>query len=341
MKYGVFDFPKDETAHDCAVEWWYANGFLKGDDGREYSFMNCLFKVSARKLRFPIFRKMPRGRIYFHHAIVTDIKSGKSFPNIEFPVIISSDSFKKPAFYVSHAKPSTPLGYVNCSIEAVGRFVYRFADRYVDLRLSARKHPLLEGGNGLVKLANGKKTYCYSFTDMKTEGRLKIRGRWIKVRGKSWMDHQWSDAKYSRDKWNWFSVQLSDGTELVCFDYEDGGNKTQAVSMIGPDGRQNDFTDVEIVPLAKKWVSKKTKTVYPLEWRVRVPLKKIDLTITARARHQEMLFGPIIYWEGPTAVSGRVSGRVVRGVGFMELVNHHKNSKTEDFFMRTLAKTFG
>jgi predicted secreted hydrolase len=341
MKYGVFDFPKDETGHDCAVEWWYFNGLLKGEDGREYSFMNCLFKVNAKKLRMPLLRKVPRAKIFFHHAITTDLKSGKSFLNIEFPVIISADSFNKPVFFASHTKPSAFSDYVNCSLEAIGKFAYRLADRYVDLRLAARKRPLLEGGKGLVRLGNGKKTYCYSFTDMKTEGRLKIGERWIKVRGKSWMDHQWVEAKYTRDKWNWFSVQLTDGTELVCFDYEGGGNKTQAVSLIGPTGKQEDFVDASIMPLAKRWVSPKTKTAYPLSWRVTVPAKKIDLVITARARHQEMIFGPIKYWEGPTAVAGRMGGRAVKGGGFMELVNHHKSSKAEDLLVRALAKTFG
>jgi predicted secreted hydrolase len=338
MKYGVFSFPKDETQHDCGVEWWYFNGLLKGENGHEYSYMDCLFKVNAKKFHSPLLRKIPRQKIFFHHAIVTDIKSGKAYPSIEFPVIVSADSFKKPVFYVSHAKPSTPFDFVNCALEGTGLFAYRLADRYVDLRLASRKKPLLEGGKGLVKLGK-KSTYCYSLTDMATEGRIKIGERWIAVKGKSWMDHQWSGAEYSNDRWDWFSVQLKNGNELVCFSYENQGKKIQAVSMIGPTGRQKDFTAVSITPLDKKWISPKTKTAYPLSWRVRIPKGKIDLLISARARHQEMIFGPIKYWEGPTAVAGRMNGRAVKGAGFMELVNHHEGSKAGEFLARALAKT--
>lgn len=337
-RYGVFSFPQDETAHECGVEWWYLNGTLKGENGRAYSFMDCLFKVDPRKMRVPFFPKSPRGKIFFHHAITTDIKSGRSYHAIEFPVLVSEDSFKRPVFFVSHTKPSLLSGYVNCSFEAEGKSAYRLVDRYVDLKLESGKRPLLEGGKGLVKLGGGKKTYCYSLTDLKAEGRIKVGKRWIKAKGKAWMDHQWATERYARDKWSWFSVQLTNGTELVCFEYGYPGKEIRAVSIIDKNGRQQDFSDVKITPMGDKWVSPATKTAYPLAWRVQIREKRIDLRINAAARNQEMVFGPIKYWEGPTGVSGSVRGRAVRGVGFMELVGWNEGGEKEGFFERMLEK---
>ena len=74
---------------------------------------------------------------------------------------------------------------------------------------------------------------------------------------------------------------------------------------------------------------------------MQVPARSIVLDISARAKRQEMIFGPIKYWEGPTAVAGSMNGRRVRGAGFMELVGYYESSKMEDFLARTLSKTIG
>src|SRR5262249_21244446 len=67
-------------------------------------------------------------------------------------------------------------------------------DRGTRLRLSLQslKPPVLHGENGLSQKAEGRgrASYYYSLTRMQTDGELTIDGRTEKVRGLSWMDHE-------------------------------------------------------------------------------------------------------------------------------------------------------
>ena len=40
----------------------------------------------------------------------------------------------------------------------------------------------------------------------------------MKVTGEAWMDHQWGDfATYQEGGWDWFAVQLDDGTDVMLY----------------------------------------------------------------------------------------------------------------------------
>ena len=43
----------DNGPHDFVVEWWYFNGHLFDKKGKEYSFMDCFFKVDISKVNIP------------------------------------------------------------------------------------------------------------------------------------------------------------------------------------------------------------------------------------------------------------------------------------------------
>ncbi len=206
------------------------------------------------------------------------------------------------------------------------------------MKLTSTKIPLLEGGKGYLDL-HSKMTYYYSLTNLKTEGRIKIKNKWIDVSGKSWMDHQWADASYSKDRWDWFSFQLDDDTEIVCCVYDDGKVKTYFADISYPDNKQEHYQDVEIVPLEKQWISPKSKAVYPLAWKIKIPAKNIELNLTAKIENQEMLFGSINYWEGPLQVDGDFGGEKVKGVGFMELVGYSSQYTNVKYLSDEIGKT--
>jgi predicted secreted hydrolase len=60
------------------------------------------------------------------------------------------------------------------------------------LRLVSLRPPVLHGQNGLSQKGEGegRASYYYSLTRMKTEGELTIDGKREKVRGVTWMDHE-------------------------------------------------------------------------------------------------------------------------------------------------------
>jgi len=337
-KFKPVRFPEDESAHDCIVEWWYFNGHLSDANGNRYSFMDCLFKVDVKKVKIPFLSKIPFKTSYFSHSLLSDI-GRKSFSHRIAPFsIISDDSFSKPLLFANYLNPEIRNGYTNCAIEQLDASTYRVKNEDMDLMMVSTKKPLLEGGSGFLDLGS-KTTYYYSLTNLKTSGRIKAGGKWIDISGKSWMDHQWADSSYSKDKWNWFSIQLDNRAELVCCAYGDGKNKTHFAGISYPDGRQEHFDDVEITPSAKKWVSRKSQAEYPLEWSIRLPEKNIDLKLKAMIKDQEMLFGSINYWEGPLSVSGLFNGKQASGSGFMELVGYDSKYSNAKYVRDEISAT--
>ena len=338
IEFKPIKFPEDESAHDCVVEWWYFNGHLKDRYDKEYSFMDCLFKVDVKKVKIPFLSKIPLKTSYFSHSLISDLKDKKFYHRISPFSVISDDSFSKPLLYVNYFNPEIKNGYTNCVIEKIDGYKYHLKNEDIDLILTSIKEPLLEGGRGYLDL-HSKTTYYYSLTNLKTEGRIKIKDKWIDVFGKSWMDHQWADAKYSRDRWDWFSVQLDNDTEIVCWMYDDGKVKTYIADISYADSVQEHYQNIEIIPLKKTWTSPKSKAAYPLAWKIKIPEKNIELDLTAKIDDQEMLFGSINYWEGPLQVGGSFDGKKVSGIGFMELLGYYSQYSNVKYISDEIGKT--
>lgn len=337
-KYIPIKFPSDESAHDYVVEWWYFNGHLKDEDNNEYSFMDCLFKVDVPKVRIPFLSKIPLKTSYFSHALVTDLSSKKFYHRISPLSIVSRDSFSKPLLYVKYFNPEIKNKPIDCVIEKIAESKYHLKNEYIDLILISTKKPLLEGGKGYLNL-NSKTTYYYSLTNLVADGKIKIKNKWIKVKGKSWMDHQWADTEYSLDKWDWFSIQLDNETDMVCCVYDDKKVKTYFADISYKDGKQEHYDDLEIIPQEKSWTSQKSKAVYPLSWKIKIPEKKIELDLVTKIDNQEMLFGSINYWEGPLKVAGSFGAEKVAGVGFMELVGYPSEYTNIQYLSDEIGKT--
>ena len=346
-KFEPIKFPKDELSHDCVTEWWYFNGHLEDERQNKYSFMNCLFKVDVKrsdfkKLKIPFLNKVPLKTIYFPHSILLDIKRKKFYSKIDYVSLISRDSFSKQLLFINYINPITVKGYTNKTIEGIDKFKYRLKTEDIDLILTSVKKPLLEGGNGYIDFWM-KGSYYYSLTNLKTEGTIRIENRLIKVKGKSWMDHQWANKSYSRDKWTWFSIQLDNETEMVCFKYDNGGAKAYLASISYPDDKQEHISEVKLTPLGTKWTSPKTKAEYHLSWRIEIPSKAIDLEVTPLVKDQEMIFGTINYWEGPLTVKGLFNNQKVNGVGFLEIsgcLSEYTNLKfTKDEVEKIISKS--
>ncbi len=318
MHYKRIVFPKDESKHNNIVEWWYFNGNLKDSKGKKYSYMDCLFKVDNKRAKIPALGMLPLRKWYFSHELLSDL-SKKKFHSQILPYLSVVD-FGNTGLNVNYKSPFSKKSY---SMSEYGKFCYRIKSEYCDLIMTSKKKPILEGGKGFLEY-DGKQTYYYSLTNLSTKGFIIVDGKKIKVSGKSWMDHQWADATYSKDGWTWFSVQLHNDLEIVCYNY---GKGHMLASMIDKHGKTFHTENVEIVPNGKHWKSNITGANYPVSWIVRIPSKKLELKIDAIEKDQEMVFGYINYWEGPVSVSATIDGRKVEGEGFMELVGYPvKNS---------------
>ena len=136
------------------------------------------------------------------------------------------------------------------------------------------------------------------------------------------MDHQWADVSYKKDKWTWFSLQLNNGTDIMCFGYDDRENKNNLVDIISKSGKNFHFSNLVFKPGEDVWQSEITKAEYPMSWDIEIPEYEAKLHVKSLMFDQEMIFLAINYWEGPLEVSGTIAGKKVDGVGFMELVGY-------------------
>jgi predicted secreted hydrolase len=318
--------PNDMHPHKEIVEWWYYNGHLQDTKGNRYAFMNCLFKVDIRKvnipyLRIPFKKQNIISDIYFAHSVLSDITHGKNWKEIQNISLLSRDSFKRPLFYANYADPIITRGYMNSEIAETKPGTFHIKTELMDLWMESKKTPLLEGGKGYISAGN-RGSYYYSLTRLETRGKIYVDKKWIDVTGLSWMDHQWANVPYSKDKWTWFSVQLENGTDIMCVEYDNRKWIDCLADIIHENGRMEHYKKLELYPGKKAWKSSATGSVYPLSWSIKIPEADISLEVASLTKNQEMIFRAINYWEGPLQVTATIGGKKVKGQGFMELVGY-------------------
>ncbi len=86
----------------------------------------------------------------------------------------------------------------------------------LDLLLAAAKPPALHDHDGWIDFGEAGSSYYYSRTAMTATGSLTLDGERLAVEGEAWFDHQWGDfISIGGGGWDWFAVNLDDGTDLT------------------------------------------------------------------------------------------------------------------------------
>jgi predicted secreted hydrolase len=202
--------------------------------------------------------------------------------------------------------------------------------RSIDLRLESAKPWALHGDAGLSTKADvpGHVSHYYSGTRMRSRGTLQVGGQQVTVEGESWFDHEWATNQLAPGQagWDWFSVQLDDGTELMIYRLrkKDGTvDGASSGSFIAADGTVRHLRADELrLSASKFWQSTKTKGRYPIGWRVEVPALRLDLEVTTPLEAQELALEPVAYWEGMIDARGKRDGHAVNGHGYLELTGY-------------------
>ena len=202
-----------------------------------------------------------------------------------------------------------------------------------DLTLEPVKPAVLHGEAGYSrKGSTPERASCYySFSRLNTEGALTVGGKTTAVRGLSWMDHEFSTAPLEPGiiGWDWFSLQLSDQTEIMLYLLRtEGGRLSPASSgtFIDVSGNPRHLTKNDFrVDVLNSWKSPRSQAVYPVHWRVAVFPLAIQLTAKANLSNQEMQTRTttgVTYWEGSISINGSVGKHPVKGLGYAELTGY-------------------
>ncbi len=323
----IFDFPRDHGKHpEFQTEWWYFTGNVASDD-RQWGFQLTFFRRSMMKERAKRESAWAVKDLYPAHFALTDIK-GKRFYHAELlsregPGLAQADS------------AGLNVRIKDWSAEQQGNDIRIRAcqDAYaLDLRLKPVKPVVLHGDRGYSRKgdADRQASYYYSFTRLEAIGTITFNGTSHKVEGLAWMDHEFGSSILLEDQagWDWFSLQLNDGSEIMAFRLRkrDGSYERPFGTLVPDRGHPVDLEGRRItISVKKTWTSRRTQAVYPSGWTIEIPSQNIRLTVSPLFQDQELVAARstgITYWEGAVEVHGSHNGSPVQGKGYVELTGY-------------------
>jgi predicted secreted hydrolase len=323
-----YEFPKDHGSHpDFKTEWWYFTGNVRTQEGLEFGYQLTFFRqgIIEPQSMIPKSRFIQRDMKFAHFA-VSDISS-KRFRHFQ--------KLSRGAYGEAGFDDGDRLAWIdNWSCERTGdhSFRLRAADTGVtlDLLLESPRAPVIHGNNGISQKAEGagRASHYYSLTRMETKGSIEIDGRQHLLKGETWFDHEWATNQLAANQtgWDWFSLQLEDGSDLMLFQIrtkEGGRDPYSSGTLVSQSGESQKIhhSDFDLVPV-DWWTSPHTKAKYPIAWKISIPSRKLDLTVRARFPDQELAFQPFSYWEGAVSAEGTSHGQPVIGKGYLEMTGY-------------------
>jgi predicted secreted hydrolase len=322
----AFHFPQDHAAHPgFRNEWWYITGNLKDAAGHHFGYQVTFFRIALSPEKTPSASDWASHQVWMAHVALSDIHAGQHWHD---------QRLARDAAGLS-GQSITPFGIWLEDWQIIGSEQGQFP-WFIDLttesftlrlQIMPRKPVVLQGDRGLSRKSAepGNASYYYSFTRLETQGEIVIDDRTLPVRGWSWLDREWSTSALADDQagWDWFSLQLQDGQELMFYRLrkKEGGTDTlSAGKWVYHDGQHLNLSadDIELTPL-RHWSSAAGRR-YPIAWELRIPKLNKQLRIEALLDDQEMDTG-IIYWEGAMRIEN-ANTREPMGFGYLEMTGY-------------------
>jgi len=319
-----FEFPRDHGPHpEYRSEWWYVTASLESDSGERFGVQFTLFR-QALSPQPAVPGPWDASQIYLGHLAVTDVAGGRHLHaerlSRSHPRLAGVAVAPFRAWVDGWQMSGAGAGLDSLRLQA------RTSRLDVDLDLDALKDPVLQGDRGLSAKGPDQASYYYSLPRLAVSGHLAIDGERRVVTGSAWLDREWSTSVLSAGQqgWDWFGLQLDDGSELMAFQLrrESGVRDPYDQGVWVPaDGaavqlRTQDFT---LEPL-RYWHDEQG-TAWPVAWRLAVmtPEGPRQLRVEAAIDDQRMdtLF---TYWEGLVTVFDEAGGAI--GTGYMELTGY-------------------
>ncbi|MCL4561071.1 MAG: hypothetical protein M1281_10695 [Chloroflexi bacterium] len=324
-----FQFPQDYGPHpNFQTEWWYYTGNLNTASGRHFGYQLTFFRRALLPVQSVAKRSSDwaTNQVYLAHFALTDVADGR---------FQSFEKLERGAAGLAGAQgtPSFKVWLEDWSVEQTGPTAYRLQASQnglsIDFELTDLTGPVLQGDHGYSQKGPepGNASYYFSQPRLATQGTIQVNNQNFSVTGLSWMDHEFSTSALSQGEvgWDWFGLQLSDGSELMVYDIRRSDGSIDPYSSgtwILPDAsthslKQTDFT----LQVEGTWHSPHSGATYPAKWKVSVPSLGISLKVTPYLADQENNLS-FVYWEGAVQIVGTVGGVPVTGSGYVELTGY-------------------
>ncbi len=317
-------FPRDHGAHpQWRTEWWYVTGWLMDEAGAPLGVQVTFFRNRPGLQEGSPSRFAP-SQLLFAHAALADPARGR---------LRHDQRAARAGFGLAEAREG------NTDVRLDGWTLVLDGDTYrtrvvarefsLELAFRAPGAPLLQGERGYSRKGPGPRqaSHYYSRPHLAVSGTVEAEGRRRAVRGKAWLDHEWSSEILDEQAqgWDWTGINLDDGRALMAFRMRgrDGGLRWAGGGLADAQGRLQNLPSgaVRMEP-ARTWTSPRTGVTWPVAMRLRAAGE--DLLLEPLMDDQELdsrASVGMIYWEGAVRAlrDGREAGR-----GYLELTGYGK-----------------
>ncbi len=326
----TYAFPRDHASHpEFRTEWWYYTGHLRAA-GRSWGYELTFFRVGLSRTRGPSPSAWATRDVLFAHLALTDETRGR---------FRHEEAVSRPALRMAGADTARYHVWIHDWSAALADdgathvLRARTSDFGIALELAPGKPPAVHGEGGVSQKTAGvgNASHYYSMTRLATRGVLFDGADSVRVEGVSWMDHEFGSGRLTpaHAGWDWFSVQLDDGRELMLYRLrlKDGGTEPlSSGTIVETDGRTRHLAREDFrITATGRWKSADTGADYPSGWTLEIPAERLRLDVTPTVKAQELVartMGGVVYWEGSCRVSGTWGGGKVAGVGYTELTGY-------------------
>ncbi|MEO1037398.1 MAG: lipocalin-like domain-containing protein [Pseudomonadota bacterium] len=324
-----FRFPEDHGPHPAfRNEWWYFTGNLRDAAGRRFGYELTIFRFSLTPAPNDAAPSIwATHQVFVGHFAVSDIADERF-------LVAERLSRAQPLMATARAAPfevriqDWSMRAISADPELTWRLVAADEQHGIDLTVTALRPPVLQGNRGWSQKSADPRnsSYYYSVPRWATSGTVRVGDEEYVVAGESWLDREWSTSALADDQagWDWFALQLDDGSELMYYqlrrrdgaaDPYSGGSVRRANGELVQLGR-----DDVMLTVTDSWTNG-AGDVYPSGWQLIVPSIGLDVVVEPAMADQE-LSTIVRYWEGAVDVRGRSAGTSVGGHGYVELTGY-------------------
>lgn len=339
----AWSFPRDHHAHpEYKTEWWYVTGHLRPEDGAAddwLAFQQTFFRVGVdRTAPADSASDWAVRDLVMAHAALADPAAGRHvFSEVlwrAMPLLGGFGALGDPVLAWCQAPPGTD-GRWSLVLED-GAFRLRARDERRGLTYDLLCRPMKplvfhgEGGFSPKNAAGTAASLYVSATRLAVTGTVLRGGAEIAVTGQAWLDREifTSSLGAGQTGWDWLSLQLDDGRELMVYRLRGDAAAVYALgTLVDTDGTSRPLpAGAWSWEPGRTWTSPETGAAYPVAWRLRVPVAGLDLELAATMDTQENVSvrTGVHYWEG--AVTATTAGRPL-GRGFVELTGYGEGSR--------------
>ena len=323
-----FSFPGDHASHpEYRSEWWYFTGNLASEEGHQYGFELTFFRFALAPAVVERRSEWGTNQAWMAHLSLTDENQNR---------FVATERFSREALGLAGSTLGPfKLHIEDWSAESGGSELFplrlRAADEdgEIDLTLVPLKGPVAQGEDGFDRKGpeDGNASHYYSFTRLRTEGQFRVGDQEVSVTGLSWMDREWGTSALSDDLdgWDWFSLQLSDGRDLMYYRLRTSDGETSPFSggsIVDTEGNRTALAADDVsLQILDYWQSDVTGSRYPVSWSLSIPKWQLGLEVRPLIQHQELDLA-VRYWEGAIIAEGTELSPDVNGRGYLELTGY-------------------